>query len=267
MPRRWALVTGASSGIGRALALRAASGGYNIVALARDSARLEALGALCRERHGGEVRVLALDLSLPDAVSKIETWLKRQGIVVDLLINNAGFGVHGRFCDTDITREFALLGVSVNAVVSLTKLALPAMIEKGSGAILNVGSVYCFAPVPYQAVYAASKAFLLSFSLSLAEELEGSGVTVTLLAPGITRTEFRARAGISDSGRLAGMEPSAVADAAFTGLSSGKLLVIPGLTNKLFAALAEHAPTGWKAGLVGKINRARGLKTIARPPK
>lgn len=260
MPRRWALITGASSGIGRALARRAAQDGYNVIAVARDEARLQALAAQCRERHGVEARVLVQDLSLPESVSNTGTWLKRQGITTDLLVNNAGFGVHGMFSETEEAREQALIAVSINAVVGLTKLVLPSMIENGSGRILNVGSVYCFAPVPHQAVYAASKAFLLSFSQSLAEELKGSGVFVTLLAPGITRTEFRARAGISDSGRLSGMEPAAVAEAAFKVLAKGELIVIPGMTNKIFAALAGHIPASLQAALVGKINSARGLK-------
>lgn len=257
--KRWALITGASSGIGRALALRFASAGYNVLGVARDKERLGALGAQCRQRHGVEARALPLDLSLAGAGDQLSEYLSRSGIEVGALVNNAGFGVHGFFPETGLAQELDLVRLSISNVVELTKAVLPGMIARQTGGILNVGSVYCFAPVPHQAVYAATKAFLLSFSQALSYELKGTGVNVTLLAPGITRTEFRRRAGIEQSGRLKGADPAAVAEAGYKAFAAGRFLVVPGGTNRAFALLAGHAPMSWKASLVAAVNRSRGL--------
>lgn len=256
MPSRpRALVTGASSGIGRALAQRLAKGGYDLVLCGRDAAQLRAAQRACQDL-GAKSDIVLADLSLPGAVARVYESLDHRSL--EVLVNNAGFTVHGDFSETDLKDEIAMIAVHVGAVLELTKLVLPGMLERGRGRILNVGSVYSFAPVPHQAVYGASKAFLLSFSDSLWAELRGSGVSVTALCPGVTRTEFRARAGVSTK-RMSGMSAEEVAECGYRGMMAGCRLVVPGLLNKLFVFVARRIPSGAIPALTGVISRFRGL--------
>ncbi len=243
-----ALVTGASSGIGRALALRLARGGYDLVLVSRDEKRLKEVAA----EAGVSCRIVTEDLSKPGAAQRIAA-------PVDVLVNNAGFGLHGDFSQTDLAQEQAMIQTHVVALVELTKLVLPGMLERGKGRILNVGSVYSYGPAPHQAIYGATKAFLLSFSNALYGELAGTGVTVTALLPGLTRTEFHERAGIGAK-RLKGMSAEDVAEAGVAAMLAGKPVVITGFPNKVYVLLYRLLPAAAFSRLMRLINRLRGLK-------
>lgn len=179
-----ALVTGASSGIGREIARVCAREGHDLVIVARSEGRLAELADELRAKHGARVNVLPKDLSLETSANEIAEELASEGIQVDILVNNAGFDVFGRFADTDLERELDLLHVNVVALTQLTKLFVRGMRERGYGRVLNLGSTGSFVPAPLNAVYAASKSYVLSFSEAIGEELRGTGVTVTTLCPG-----------------------------------------------------------------------------------
>lgn len=251
MGRRLALITGASSGIGRALSIKLAAYGYDVLLWGRDARALEETAAQCR-KAGAQAKTSARDLALPLKDLSFEA-------APDLLVNNAGSGVHGPFVDTPLAEELKLLHVQTDAVLALTKAVLPGMVARGSGTILNVGSVYSFTPVPDQAVYGASKAFLRSFTDALAGELEGTGVRVLGIYPGITRTNFRERAGIQTGGKLSGKTAEEIADAAYEAIEAGAVCSIPGFSNKVFVTLTSIVCGHRMAGLVKRINRLRGL--------
>ncbi len=257
--QKWALITGASSGIGRALALECAGQGYNVFLTSRDEQALQQVAADCRRQYNVETRVYAADLSRPESVDGLIRVLSAPPIEIEFLANNAGFGVGGEFLKTDLARELDLLNVQLAATLKLTKAVLPQMRARKNGRILNVASVYSFAPVPFQAVYSACKAFLLAFSESLREELKGTGVTVTTLCPGTTRTEFRARAGIAHRNDAAGATPGAVAKIAVRQTLRGKHLVLPGFANRVFVFFARRLPISVVPGVVRFINSARGV--------
>jgi len=243
--RGTALITGASSGIGRDLAMVFAEHGYDLILVARNEARLNEVGANLERRHGIRATVLAMDLSDPEAPARIASRLSVEGRRPGVLVNNAGFGVHGPFARTDAGQELRMIQVNVTALVHLTKLVLPGMIERRAGRILNVASTAAFQPGPFMAVYYATKAFVLSFSEALASELLGSGVTVTALCPGPTRTAFQASARMGptrlDASGLV-MESEPVARAGFEGAMKGKTVVIPGLKNRLLAETVRFLP-------------------------
>jgi short-subunit dehydrogenase len=202
---KWAIITGASSGIGKALALEFASGGFNVVLTGRNEQALAQVAADCSDKFRVATEVLPAELSRSDSTDRLIATITAQQRNYEVLVNNAGFGVNGTFSDADIQTEIDLLNVQLTAALKLTKAILPGMISRRSGRILNVGSVYCYAPVPFQSVYSACKAFLLSFSAAIRNELSGSGVSVTVFCPGITQTEFRARAGIAEKNKNSGM--------------------------------------------------------------
>jgi uncharacterized protein len=254
-----ALVTGASSGIGRALALKLAREKYQLLLIARDTEALAKLALECKNLGSGRVEVLAVDLSQTETFSKIEHWLKEQGWEIDLLVNNAGFGMHGFFPQTDLAVELAMIRVQIDALVSLTKMVLPSMIRRQKGQILNVGSVYSFSPVPFQSVYSACKAFLLSFSESIAAEVHSHGITVTALCPGITYTSFRSRQGLKEKISRFGMTAELVAAIGYRGLQRGQRIVVPGVWNWLYVTVARHLPVNLVPSLIALINQRRGL--------
>ncbi|NIM05510.1 MAG: SDR family NAD(P)-dependent oxidoreductase, partial [Armatimonadetes bacterium] len=193
-----ALVTGASSGIGYELARKFAGNGYDLVIVARNRQRLEDLAVLLHKDYGTNVVVLPKDLAAEPSAQEIVDYLKNEAIKIDILVNNAGFDVHGLFIDTDLERELQMIQVNLVTLTRLTKFLLPDMVEQGFGMVLNVGSIGSFVPSPLNAVYSATKAYVLSFSEAIAEELVGSGVSVTVLCPGTTRTEFQRRAGMQN---------------------------------------------------------------------
>ncbi len=260
MSSKWAVITGASSGIGKALAFEFAGGGFNIVLIARNKTALAEVAAQCSQRSGVETEILAADLSDVNALEGLISRLSNDSRRYEVLVNNAGFGVHGNFASSDIDQNLRLLNVQLGAALKLTRAVLPAMIGRHSGHILNVGSVYSFSPVPFQSVYAACKAFLLSFSSALENELKETGVTVTVFCPGETQTEFRSRAGIGQKHTSSGMTAEEAARVAYAETLRGKHIVVPGLVNRLFVFFARVLPDTTLAGLVRFINRQRGQK-------
>jgi uncharacterized protein len=233
-PGEVALITGASSGIGRELARLFAEDGYDLVLVARNRRRLEALAAELESEHRVQVLVLVADLADPAAPPAIAAELARQSIAASVLVNNAGTQVYGRFAEAGLEAQLALLQVNAAAIIHLTRLLLPGMIARGHGRILNVGSTGSFAPGPLNAVYCASKAFVLSFSAAIGAELAGTGVTVTALCPGATGTAFAARHGLEDVRLFRHAMPAAqVALAGYRALQRGRPVVVPGPGNRL----------------------------------
>jgi len=258
MTDKWAIITGASSGIGRSLAFEFAAAGFNVLLIARNQAALAQVAAECSRRNGVETEIIGSDLSDPQALDTVISALVSKPRRYEVLVNNAGFGIHGDFASTDIEQNIQLVNVQLTAALKFTRAVLPPMIARRSGRILNVASVYSFSPVPYQSVYAACKAFLLSFSSALENELKGTGVTVTVFCPGVTQTEFRSRAGIGQRRRDTGMTAEAAARFAYIETMRGKHIVVPGLINRIFVFLAQFLPDRAVAGLVRFINRQRG---------
>ena len=257
--RKWALVTGASSGIGMALARELAQRQYDLVLLGRDEARLAQVAQDLAREHQSASKLFARDLSNPAAVHEVRAALEREDLPVSVLVNNAGFGVHGRFGETDLERELALVNLQIHAMLILTKVCLAGMLRRREGRILNVASVYSYSPVPFQAVYAAGKSFILSFSESLAAELEGTGVSVTVLCPGVTATAFRSRAGIREKDSGLSMDARTVASMACRGLFQNKAVVVPGAMNCLFVLASKFLPRRLLVAVTRQVNRRRGL--------
>jgi len=254
MAKGTALITGASAGLGAELAKLCAAGGYDVVLVARSEARLAELGAGLARTYGVEARPLVADLASPAAPPEIFTQVS--ATPVDLLINNAGFGLRGAFAETDWAAESRLLQVNVAALAHLTKLFLPEMVRRGAGRILNVASTAAFVPGPFMAMYYASKAFVLSFSEALSNEVQGTGVSVTALCPGPTRTEFAVAAGITDSGLFRGpaMEAAEVARQGYDAMMAGKASVIAGARNRWMMRGARLVPRDWIAGRTRRLN-------------
>jgi short-subunit dehydrogenase len=254
---KWAIITGASSGLGKALAFEFAAGGFNLVLTARNEAALGQVAERCSAKHAVDTEVIPADLADMLSVEHLIRTLEAKPRRYEVLVNNAGFGVHGDFASTDIDRNIELLNVQLAAALRLTKSVLGPMVSRHTGKILNVASVYSYSPVPFQSVYSACKAFLLSFSSSLQNELKGSGVTVTVFCPGITQTEFRSRAGIAEK-RRAGMTAETAARIAYMETMRGRHIVVPGLSNRIFVLLSRALPQGSVPGFIRFINRRRG---------
>jgi uncharacterized protein len=254
MARSAALITGASSGIGAELAKLCAAGGYDIILVARRAELLQQLASEMAERHGIAARVLAADLADPNSPDAIFNAVREHRI--EILINNAGFGVHGRFTATDWASEERLLRVNVAALVRLTKLFLPEMARRGSGRVLNVASTAAFVPGPLMALYYASKAFVVSFSLALANEMKGTGVSVTVLCPGPTQTEFDQAAGISHSRLFRGpvMSAAEVAQEGYSAMMAGRPEQIAGARNRWMILSTRLAPRTLLAALARRLN-------------
>jgi uncharacterized protein len=254
------LITGASSGIGEELAKLAAADGHDLVLVARSAEKLEALGESLARAHGIRATVLAEDLSDPAAADVIADVLAARQIDVDVLVNNAGFGTWGPFVESNVDEQRRLLYVNVFAVTMLTRRLAPLMVKRGRGRVLNVASTAAFEPGPLMATYYASKAYVLLFSEALADELSGSGVTVTCLCPGPTETGFSARAGNQRSRLFAlgtVMDARSVARAGYDGMKAGRRLVIPGIVNKLTIQAARVSPRRFVTALVRKLNEKR----------
>jgi short-subunit dehydrogenase len=252
-----ALVTGASTGIGRALAEELARRGYDLVIVSRDEAALKTVAAHIESTYKRQVLVMSFDLSEGAAANTVFPELQRRGIKINLLVNNAGFGVHGAFSKTNLQDELRLVDLQVGALLRLTKGFLKSLPDVSKGKILNVSSIYSYVPVPYQAVYAASKSFMTSFGAAL--RAEHPGLVVTTLCPGSTRSEFRLRSGARQVEDNRGMDPGKVARAGLNGLERGRLVVVPGLNYRLLVWAARHAPESWLPRALRFINTRRGL--------
>jgi short-subunit dehydrogenase len=255
---KWAIITGASSGIGRSVAREFSAGGFHVLLTGRNQDALAQVARECASEFRVQTETVCADLSDPKAADDLIAAIQNKHREYGVLVNNAGFGVHGKFSETNVANELDLLNVQLAAAIKLTKAVLPGMIARNNGRILNIGSVYCYAPVPFQSVYSACKAFLLSFSAAIRSELSGTGITVTVFCPGITQTEFRKRAGIGEKDKSYGMSAEDAARIAFRATMQGKAVVIPGLPNKIFVFVAKLMPTSTFTGIVRYINRLRG---------
>jgi short-subunit dehydrogenase len=243
---RWAVVTGASGGIGHALCRQFAQEGFNVMLISRDSARLSEVARELEARHHVKTLVLAMDLSAPSAALEIYRNVKDRIGDIDILINNAGFGDLTLFIQADLEVQRQMMQVNTMTLVELVRLFLPDMVERGSGRILNIASTAAFQPVPYMAVYGATKAFVLSFSEALSAELAGTGVTATALCPGVTATGFARRAGTEKTllVRLNQMTAEKVARAGYRALMKGKTMAVPGWFNRILIGSLRFSPRG-----------------------
>lgn len=251
---QWTLITGASAGIGYELAKVFAANHFNLVLVARREAKLRQFAEELQARHNVAVKVIAKDLANPAAPQEIFEELRDTPI--SILVNNAGFGWHGAFVRSELQNSMEMLHVNMDAFVELTHRFLPQMLARREGRILNVASTAAFQPGPFSAVYYATKAFDFSFSCALAEELSGTGITVTTLCPGGTHTEFQARAGGSRHLKrpMPMMTARAVAEAGYRGLMKGKMIVVPGTSNQITSTLAKWMPTRFITKIVRRIN-------------
>ncbi len=250
-----ALVTGASAGIGAAFAERLAREGYGLVVVARRGDRLEALAAGLEASHGTRTEVLVADLCAPADLRRVEERAAADDIT--LLVNNAGFGTFGPLSGLDPDREEEEIALNVTALVRLTRAALPGMLARKHGGIINVSSLAAYQPGPFNATYAATKAFVNSFTEAVHEEVRGSGVTVQALCPGFTHTEFQGRAGV-DTRQIperAFQTPEQVVDASLAALRRGRAVCIPGLHNKALAVVSSKSPRTVVRRVAGVVGR------------
>jgi short-subunit dehydrogenase len=252
-----ALVTGASGGIGLELAKLLAARGLDLIVVARNEDKLRAPAEELKSKHGTEVTVVAADLSRPQSVPELVHSITVRGHQVHVLVNNAGYGLAGAFSETDGQRELDMIQLNITSLVHLTKFLVPDMVAHKHGRILNVASTAGYVPGPLMAVYYASKAFVLSFSEALAEELKGTGVTCTALCPGATETGFAARAKTAGT-RLFKSNPvmtaEEVAVAGVNGMFKGRVHVIPGLRNKVLVHSSRLATRGLQAKIAKALN-------------
>jgi uncharacterized protein len=251
------LITGASSGIGLELAKCFAAEGSRLVLVARHTEALQSLAGELRRTHNVEAFVLTADLSLPESPERIFRESQGRGIVVDVLVNNAAFGTWGKFTESPLQREIDVLQVNITALIHLTGLFLPGMLERRRGGILNVASVAGFVPGPGMAIYYATKACVLSFTEALAGELHGTNVTVSALCPGPTITNFDKVAQINKAKRkirMAKMSAEAVARYGIRGFRKGKVVAVPGLQNQLIIFIARCLPRSLVRKAAGKSN-------------
>lgn len=234
--KKTALITGASSGIGAELAKVHAEHGGDLVVVARRRENLEALKTELEAAHGVTVHVLPKDLAQAEAPQQIYEEVRALGVTVDYLVNNAGFGYRGFFHKLDWATNEAMIKVNILALAALTRLFVPDMVARHSGRILNLGSMAGFLPGPLHAVYYASKAFVISFSEAIANELRHTGVTVTVLCPGPTQSEFTRSAQMSDVNLTRTLASTRrVAEAGYDAMLRGKTVIVPGLANKITA--------------------------------
>ena len=256
MNTRTALITGASSGIGKSLAHQFASHGFNLVLVASNEAPLREAADELRAAHDVTVMTLARDLTQPDVPREIHAELRQRGISIDVLVNDAGVGQGGPFSDSSVDKDVEIIRLNVESLTKMTKLFLHDMLARGGGKILNVGSVAGFQPGPLLAVYHATKAYVNSFTEALAEELKDTNVSVTLLCPGPTDTGFFQRAEMEDtrifeSGML--MEPEEVAEIAYEALMDGERVVIPGMSNRVMTFTRRMMPLALQAKFNKKL--------------
>ncbi|MFI5323636.1 MAG: SDR family NAD(P)-dependent oxidoreductase [Thermodesulfobacteriota bacterium] len=254
MTEETVLITGASSGIGLELARLFAADNSNLVLVARREDRLRALADELKSEFGVDVFILPKDLSQKNAPKEIFDTLGKEGIQIDVVVNNAGFGSRGSVADLDTDMQIDMIQVNAVALTHLTRLFLPGIIERGRGGILNVGSLAGFQPGPNLAVYYATKAYVLSFTEALAEEIKNPNIKITCLAPGPVRTEFGSKSELDDSllFKLSLMDVEPVVKTGYEGFRNGKVIVIPGYKQKIILFLLRFTPRF----LVRKIAKA-----------
>jgi short-subunit dehydrogenase len=255
-----ALVTGASSGIGLALAREIAANGHDVVLTARNGDALEAAAGAIEGKYGVRADAIPLDLRNPDAAEQLYQTISNQKIEIGILVNNAGFGLGGEFLETDLQREVEMIQVNVIAVTQLTKLFAAGMVRRRSGRVMNVASTAAFQPGPLMAVYYATKAYVLSFSQAVAEELRNTGVTVTALCPGATATAFADTAEISNSRlftRLGVDDAESVAVYGYKAMMRGERVAIPRLRDKIMVQAERFAPRALVTRIVRQVQENR----------
>jgi short-subunit dehydrogenase len=259
-----ALITGASSGIGEALAKRFAQNGHALVLVARNTARLESLAATLSADYGVKVWVEAADLARPAAAQELGAALRRRRIAIDVLVNNAGVLWQGEFASTPLRQHQEMIDLNVAGLTGMLAQFLPPMCRRGHGHVLNVASIAAFQPIPLLATYAATKAFVLSLTESLAEELKDRGVTVTALCPGITATQMLSSA-TAANGRLAKLpgiligDAEKVADEGYRACMQGEVIRVPGAVNQAVTLASRATPKWLLRRVVGTL--ARGMKS------
>jgi short-subunit dehydrogenase len=255
-----ALITGASSGIGLELATAAAADGHDVVLVARRADRLETVADGLRQEYGVTAIPIPADLADPAMPGWLVGELERRGLAIDVLVNNAGFGLLDDFRSTPLERELEMIRLNVSTTVELTKRILPGMLARRRGRIANVASTAGFVPGPWMAVYYATKAFVISFSQAIAEELKETGVTVTVICPGSTVSEFQQVAGIKTALYMKGpfkSDPRTVARAGWDATIAGRRMVVVGFFNRMFVQLIRFLPRRLTALFVGMGQRAR----------
>lgn len=254
----YALVTGASLGIGRELARECARDGYDLILTSRSRRQLEATAEELKATTSQDIRILPCDLSVPNAGKQLFDDVQRLGLPVEMLINNAGFGLLGRFWEVDYARQMQMVQLNVSALTELSRLFLPRMTGAGRGYILNVASTAAFQPGPLMAVYYASKSYVLSFSVALANEAKEFGVAVSCLCPGPTRSEFAERAGMTKTKLFkgsSGMSAAKVAHLGYQALKARKAICVTGRANALMAFLTRFAPMQLTAAMARRVQQ------------
>jgi len=240
-----ALITGASSGIGFELSKIFARNRFNLVLVSQNEENLRN-AALEIQKQNSDIQITTIpkDFSLPSTADEIFEFVEQKSIKVDILVNNAGIQVYGPFHETNLEDDLRLMSINMFALTKMTKLFLKKMVERGYGKILNLGSTGSFQPCPLNSIYCATKAYVLHFSEGIAEELQGTGVTITVLCPGATRTNFAKRANIEDIRlfRNSVMEAREVAEIGYKALMKDKIIVIPGFFNKMLAMSVRFTP-------------------------
>jgi uncharacterized protein len=258
MDSKTALITGGSSGLGYELARQAAARGCQLLLVARDPKRLERAAASLRQDFKVDVAIFPQDLGLRGAAEAVVAEVRLRGLLVDVLINNAGFAYNGRFADQDFKELESLLQTNITALTMLTRLLLPDMLARRSGHILNVASTAAFLPGPLMATYYASKAYVLSFTEALALELKGSGVSATVVCPGVMLTGFQARAGLRENAGMLRtpmrMPATRAARIAYENMLAGKTVSVPGTLNAMGAFASVHVPHALSAPVVRSMH-------------
>lgn len=254
-----ALITGASGGIGHELARCCAADGRDVVLVARNDARLHEVAREIHREFGVEAIPISTDLTDPGAPDELHILISDRGLHVDILVNNAGFGGWGPLANADLDVIRGMITLNVEALTSLIRLVLPGMVSRKRGRILNVASTAAFQGVPAMAVYAATKAYVLSLTDALAEELRSTSVTASALCPGGTSTDFMARAKMESSAflDLKFMTPQRVAEVGYAGMLAGRRVIIPGWDNRLGAQLTRFVPRQLAARIAGWLVRER----------
>jgi short-subunit dehydrogenase len=256
-PGTTCLITGASSGIGAEIARGLAARGLGVTLVARREERLRELAGELSAAHGVDAEIVTADVSRERSRNRLFNELEQRGLTVEVLVNNAGFGSGGRFNELDAAKEASMVRTNCEAVVALTGRYLPEMVERGRGAVLNVASLIAFQPVPFQATYGATKAFVLSFTDAIHEELHGTGVTATAVCPGPVRTEFGEVGGFGGADdRIPGplwLDARKVARDAINALDAGDRVTVPGAHNRIAALWGQHLPRSILLPLVKRV--------------
>ena len=254
-----ALITGASAGLGEGFARALAADGHDLILTARRADRLEALAAELRTRHGVAVHVLAADLADSVAPAQLMAEIAAAGLSVDTLINNAGYGLRGAVAALDADAQLGIIDVNCRALVALARAVLPGMIARKDGGILNIASTAAFQPGPWMAVYYASKAFVLSFSEALHEEVREHGVRVAALCPGPTHTEFADRAGMTDMALFTKLAsaPDVVVRDGLAALKGNQAVKVSGAMNAVMAESIRFTPRALARRIAGSLQKAR----------